>query len=263
MNPHYTKGNSDGGLTPIISKWMHSIFKDQEILTELEQSIALGGNGKNLVLTAAIKTREQYELAIKGQVPIILDNWDECKQAQTIAEELNKNAIVGIRTSGFIVEGTKLYSRFGFDIDLVEAFILDNFGEGSIFKNLSIQGLHFHLDGYSTLERGKALSDCIHLARRVNARGFQIDFIDMGRRILMNYLESKAQWKDFDKALQSGVKSKHNTLTFIGHGLGYESIDNSLSGKLKTYPFFNTKNGAEFLKEVLDYEDLETEKTNA
>ena len=75
----------------------------------------------------------------------------------------------------------------------MEAFILDNFGKGSIFKNLSIQGLHFHLDGYSTLEGGKALSDCIHLARQGNARGFQIAFIDMGGGILMNYPESEAQ----------------------------------------------------------------------
>jgi len=36
-----------------------------------------------------------------------------------------------------------------------------------------------------------------------------------------------------------------------------------LSGKLKTYPFFNIKNGAEFFKEVLDYEDSETGKPNA
>ena len=330
MNPHYTKGNPQGGLTPITSKWMHGIFKDQETICrlmekygspinlhhlpsfshniaafkkvfneyglrhqlyyarkankskalvkqaladgigvdtasqkELEQSIALGGNGDNLVLTSAIKTRAQYELAINAQVPIVLDNLEECVQAQSIAEDLNKKAIVGIRISGFTVEGTKLYSRFGFDIAAVEEFILAHFGEEGDFKNLSLQGFHFHLDGYSTLQRGKALSDCIQLTGRLNAKGFKIDFIDMGGGILMNYLESEAQWKAFDKALQAGVKNSDNPLTFNGHGLGYEMINNELTGQLKTYPFFNTINGAAFLKEVLDYKDPESGEPNA
>ncbi|WP_339926383.1 Y4yA family PLP-dependent enzyme [uncultured Cyclobacterium sp.] len=236
---------------------------DTASLRELEQSISLGGNGRNLVLTSAIKTKEQYALAIQTQVPIILDNWDECEQAQRIAAEMNQQAIVGIRTSGFNVEGTKLYSRFGFDIAAVEDFVLAYFGENKLFKNLNLQGFHFHLDGYSTLQRGKALSDCIRLSGRLNANDYQIDFIDMGGGILMNYLESETQWKAFDQALQEGVKANENPLTFNGHGLGYEMINNELSGKLKTYPFFNTTNGPAFLKEVLDFKDSESGDVNA
>ncbi|GAB3011203.1 Y4yA family PLP-dependent enzyme [Cyclobacterium sediminis] len=329
MNPNYTKGNPNAGLTPITSPWMHCIFEDQKIikeliekhgspinlhhlpsfsdniasfkklfesyelkhqiyyarkankskslvkqalevgigvdtasLKELEQSLAMGGTGKNLVLTSAIKTKEQYALAIQAQVPIVLDNEDECKQAQSIAEELNKKAIMGIRISGFTVEGNKLYSRFGFDIAAVEAFILENFGEKGRFKNLSIQGFHFHLDGYSTLQRGKALSDCLTLAKRLKPSGFPIAFIDMGGGILMNYLESEEQWKAFDQALQEGVKNNKNPLTFNGHGLGYEMINNKLTGKLKTYPYYNSINGTTFLKEVLDYKDAETQESN-
>ena len=59
---------------------------DTASLKELEQSLALGGTGKNLVLTSAIKTKEQYALAIGAQVPIVLDIEDECRQAQKVAE---------------------------------------------------------------------------------------------------------------------------------------------------------------------------------
>ena len=330
MNPNYTKGNPNAGLTPITSPWMHQIFKDQQIIKELiekhgspinlhhllsfsanitsfkklfeshglkhqiyyarkankskalvkkaldvgigvdtasqkelEQSLALGGTGKNLVLTSAIKTKAQYALAINAQVPIVLDNEDECKQAQSIAEELNKKAIVGIRISGFTVEGSKLYSRFGFDISSVEAFILQNFGEKGPFNKLSLQGFHFHLDGYSTLQRGQALSDCLALAKRLKPAGFSIAFIDMGGGILMNYLESEEQWKAFDQALQEGVKNNNNPLTFNGHGLGYEMINGELTGKLKTYPYFNKVNGTAFLKEVLDFKDAVNQESNA
>lgn len=330
MNPSYTKGNPDAGLSPITSPWMHRIFQDQKIITgliekygspinlhhlptftdniasfkklfetyrlkhqlfyarkanksrslvkqaleagigvdtasqkELEQSLALGGTADTLVLTSAIKTRAQYELAIKARVPIILDNWDECVMAQGIAEQLNEKAVIGIRISGFIVEDTKLYSRFGFDIEIIETFILQNFGENGVFKNLMLQGFHFHLDGYSTRQRGKALSDCIHLASKIKEEGHTIRFIDMGGGILMNYLESEQQWRDFDKALQEGVKANNNPLTFNGIGLGYEVINNELRGQLKTYPYFNKTNGIGFLKEVLDYEDSIAGETNA
>lgn len=330
MNPYYSKGNPEDGLTAITSPWMNRIFKNREIINgliekygspinlhhlptfskniasfkklfevyglkhqlyyarkankskslvkaafeagigvdtasqkELEQSIALGGTGDSLVLTSAIKTTRQYTLAIDAQVPIVLDNWDECEQAQSIAEKLNKKAIIGIRISGFTVAGTKLYSRFGFDIDVVEDFILKNFGRNSRFNHLTLKGFHFHLDGYSTLQRGKALSDCLGLANRLREAGLFVQFIDMGGGILMNYLESERQWKAFDQALREGVMNDTNTLTFNGHGLGYEMINNELTGQLKTYPYYNHTHSTAFLKEVLDYHESASGETNA
>lgn len=329
-NTRYSKGNPEGGLTPITSSWMHQLFKNQTLLSELfekysspinihhlptfsnmissfkkmfddyglryqifyarkankskslvkqafasgigvdtasfkelEQSIALGGNGKNLVLTAAIKTKEQYELAIQNSVPIILDNIDECQQADNIPKTLNKKAIIGIRVSGFIVEERKLYSRFGFDMERVEQFISANFGTGRRYEHLTIKGLHFHLDGYSTLQRGKALSVGISLIKRLNAKGFELLFIDIGGGILMNYLENEQEWENFESSLKNAVKNNANELTFNGNGLGYEMIDGKLKGSLKTYPYFNKVNGTTFLREVLDYTNLETGRTNS
>lgn len=326
----YSKGNPEGGLTPITSSWMHQLFKNPTLISELfdkysspinihhlptfsntissfkkifddyglkyqifyarkankskslvkqafasgigvdtasfkelEQSIGLGGNGKNLVLTAAIKTKEQYELAIENDVAIVLDNKDECQQADSIAKSLNKKAIIGIRVSGFIVEDRKLYSRFGFDIERVEQFISENFGTGRHYENLTPKGLHFHLDGYSTLQRGKALSDSISLIKKLNAKGFKLSFIDIGGGILMNYLENEEEWTDFELNLKKAVEENDNQLIFNGNGLGYEMIDKKLIGSLKTYPYFNKVNGTAFLKEVLNYSNLETGKTNA
>ncbi|WP_212744240.1 hypothetical protein [Maribacter sp. ACAM166] len=119
---------------------------------ELEQSLSLGGNGENLVLTSAIKTEEQIELGIRNKVPIILDNEDECALTQAVASRIDRKAAVGFRISGFEVDGEKLYSKFGFDVDKVVDFIASYVGDNNSYDELNVIGLHFHLDGYSTCQ---------------------------------------------------------------------------------------------------------------
>ena len=326
----YYKGNREGGLSPITSKWMHRLLEEQQILralvekhgspinihhlptfaqtiasfqdlfqsygieyqifyarkankckslvkeafksgigvdtasyNELKQSIALGGNGENVVLTAAIKTRGQIELAVRNGVAIILDNADECMLTNCVAKELGAIAKVGIRISGFLVDGKKLYSRFGFDIEKVGDFIESHIGPEKTYDNLSVTGLHFHLDGYSTFQRASGLSASIALAKNLKDKGYTIRFIDIGGGILMNYLESEKQWQEFDLNLRTAVKNKHSNLTFNGNGLGYHLVDGELKGGLKTYPYYNRVNGQQFLREILDYTDSETLKSNA
>lgn len=230
---------------------------------ELEQSLQLGGTGQSLVLTSAIKTREQFVKAIIAGVPVVIDNDDECQLANEIATELGKTAVVGIRISGFEVEGEKLYSRFGFDISEVQQFIDKYIGVGKKYEQLDISGLHFHLDGYSTKQRGKSLSDCIHLANELDENGHNISFIDIGGGILINYLESEREWTEFDKKLKKQVATGEGNLTFSNNGLGYELINGNVERSLKTYPYFNKLNGADFLREVLEFRDPRNNETNA
>lgn len=326
----YYKGNPEGGLSPITSKWMHQLFEDQEILqalvekygspinihhlptfaqtiasfqdvfqsygiehqifyarkankckslvkqafasgigvdtasyNELKQSIALGGNGGNVVLTAAIKTRDQIELAVRNGVAIILDNADECMLTDSIAKELGALAKVGIRISGFQVDGKKLYSRFGFDVEKVGDFIDTHIGAEKTYGNLMVTGLHFHLDGYSTYQRAIGLSTSITIAKNMKDQGYPIRFIDIGGGILMNYLESEKQWQEFDLNLRTAVKNNNSNLTYNGNGLGYQLIDGEVKGELKTYPYYNKVNGEQFLREILDHSDSEIRTSNA
>ena len=236
---------------------------DTASFRELEQSLELGGNGDSLVLTSAIKTKDQFVTAINTGVPVVLDNDDECQLANSIAKELGKPAIVGMRVSGFHVEDEKLYSRFGFDIDDIQQFIIDNIGKDKKYDQLKVAGLHFHLDGYSTQQRGKALSDCIDLANELAEHGHEIDFIDIGGGILINYLQSEQEWTNFDKNLREQVATAEGNLTFNNNGLGYELINGNVERSLKTYPYFNKINGADFLREVLDFKKERDLKSNA
>tara|TARA_R110002050_G_scaffold25604_4_gene68181 strand:- start:6797 stop:8263 length:1467 start_codon:yes stop_codon:yes gene_type:complete len=228
---------------------------DTASFNELEQSIKLGANSEYLVLTAAIKTSEMLKLAIQNNVVIIIDNHDELKLTQKIAKELNIIALIGIRLSGFIVAGKKLYSRFGFDIEGERSRLKLWFSQKSEFPNILLKGLHFHLDGYSIVQRAETILQTLQFVDELKACGCNITFLDIGGGILVNYLESKKEWEDFQTGLQLAVLEEKPPLTFKNNGLGFKIAEtgNSIEGNLKTYPYFNEINGPEFLEQILTY----------
>lgn len=219
---------------------------------ELEQALEAGVPAPRIVLTAAVKEERTLRLALLNDVLIILDNDDECRLVDGLARSLNRTALVGLRLSGFSIGETKLYSRFGFDIDKVEAFIRRVFVAPDESSSLKYRGLHFHLNGYSTAERGAALHACLSLAEGMENRfGLRTRFIDMGGGCLVNYLESKEQWEDFDRQLRRAVKGERDPLTFNNDGLGYSMIDGEIHGRLASYPYYNETTRKTFLREVL------------
>ncbi|HAI41678.1 MAG TPA: diaminopimelate decarboxylase [Maribacter sp.] len=250
------KANKSRGL--VKQAFASGIGVDTASFKELEQSLALGGNSENLVLTAAIKTEPQIELAIKNSVPIILDNEDECVLTQAIAKRIGQKANVGFRISGFTVNQEKLYSRFGFDVDEVVNFIASYVGDNKSFDMLSVTGLHFHLDGYSTYQRSVSLVASIQIFSKLKEKGYAMSFIDIGGGILMNYLEDEKEWNTFNEQLKKSVLEDSNDITFNNNGLGFRLEDGQLRGKLNTYPFFNAINKESFIREVLDFMDTQS-----
>ncbi|KSA12307.1 type III PLP-dependent enzyme domain-containing protein [Maribacter dokdonensis] len=247
------KANKSRGL--VKQAFASGIGVDTASFKELEQSLALGGNSENLVLTAAIKTEPQIELAIKNGVPIILDNEDECVLTQAIANRIGLKANVGFRISGFTVDQEKLYSRFGFDVDEVVNFIASYVGENKSFDMLDVTGLHFHLDGYSTYQRSVSLVASVQIFSKLKEKGYAMSFIDIGGGILMNYLEDEKEWNTFNEHLKKSVLEDSNDITFNNNSLGFRLEDGQLRGKLNTYPFFNEINKESFIGEVLDFVD--------
>lgn len=249
------KANKSRGL--VKQAFASGIGVDTASFKELEQSLSLGGNSENLVLTAAIKTEPQIELAIRNGVPIILDNEDECVLTQAVAKRIGQKANVGFRISGFEVDEEKLYSRFGFDVDDVIDFISSYVGENKTFDQLEVTGLHFHLDGYATHQRSISLITSVNIVSKLKNKGYNISFIDIGGGILINYLEDEKEWLAFNENLKKAVVEEDNDITFNDNGLGFRLEDGKLRGKLNTYPYFNKVNKEGFIREVLDFVDDE------
>ncbi|PHN05717.1 type III PLP-dependent enzyme domain-containing protein [Flavilitoribacter nigricans] len=225
---------------------------DTASFRELQQCLQLGCDPQRLVYTAAIKDRRSVYLAVQHGVSIILDNVDECMLVKQVAEDLGKPAVVGLRISGFHVDGKKLYSRFGFDIDKVESVIRRVFPTEKSRQLMDYRGLHFHLDGYSSNQRGVAMHAAMDLAFKLQNYQLNTQFIDIGGGLLMNYLEKQSQLEAFEKSLKLALREERLPLTFNNDGLGYEMIDGELHGKLKVYPYFNHNPRSVFLNDILN-----------
>lgn len=226
---------------------------------ELKQCLDMGCNPRKIVLTAAIKNEQLVRLALEHDVLMILDNEDECRLINKIAGEFGKTPGIGIRISGFQYRGEKLYSRFGFDTDYVVDFITAHLGRGHKYKNLRFDGFHFHLDGYSTEQRGEALLQSVQLADRLLTQNIRTSFIDMGGGILMKYLSSQTEWETFWSEHKKAVRGERPPVTFGNTGLGYELINGKLFGEQDVYPYFNDSSKEDFLDEVLSYQNAKKE----
>jgi len=233
----------------------HGFGVDTASYRELKQCLEAGCDPKRLVLTAAIKNEKLVNLALRNDVLMVLDNEDECRLINRIAGELNKTPVTGIRISGFQYKGEKLYSRFGFDIDVVKDYILQNFGPEKSFQNLQLGGFHFHLDGYSIHQRSAALMQTLKLADDLLDHDIPTSFIDIGGGFLMNYLSDKKEWEAFWEELQKAVSGKRQPLTFGNNGLGFELVDGKVRGEPNVYPFYNETSKESFLEAILTNPD--------
>ncbi|MDT0295049.1 Y4yA family PLP-dependent enzyme [Mesonia ostreae] len=230
---------------------------DTASYAELKQCLDVQINAEDLVLTAAIKNTKLLRLAIQHEVLIIIDNRDEAKLIYNICQEEDKQANVGLRISGFEFDNKKLRSRFGFDIDQVEDFILQFFDSKNVQKYMNFTGFHYHLDGYDTRQRGAALHQTLDLIETLKKHHFNASFIDIGGGILINYLKSKEQWDLFQDELKKAVLGNRDPITYNNNGLGFIARDNKVEGKLATYPYYNEMPKINFIKSVLEVKNEE------
>ena len=234
----------------------NGIGVDTASFRELEEAIALGGNGSTLILTAAVKNKKLLTLAIKNDIPIMVDNLDELQLINKVAAELKTVAIIGIRLSGFTCKGKKLYSRFGFDIEKDVYHLKVWLSDRESFGHVRLEGVHFHLDGYSTEQRAEAILQCLDVIKELRHQGHVISFLDIGGGILMNYLQSKTEWLSFQEHLKDCVQGLSTPITFNNQGLGFTlDKERKIQGTLNTYPYFGETSSTKFIASILDYKD--------
>jgi len=244
------KANKFKNLIPAAAQM--NIGIDTASYPELQQCLDLNIGSDKLISTAAIKNKKLLHTAIEQEVLLIIDNQDELDQVLELANHINKKVNIGIRISGFDFQGSKLKSRFGFDIADVTKFLKHYFTDTKVLSQIRLEGFHFHLDGYSTAQRGAALHQTMDLIEVLKPLELPISFIDIGGGILMNYLQSQQEWDSFQSVLKQAVLEQHPSITYNNDGLGFYKRDGELEGHLQTYPYYNKNTKASFLKEILE-----------
>jgi len=224
---------------------------DTASLNEIKDCVKAGLSADNITITAAVKNKELLAYAVAHQIPVILDNEDECELLHAILEDTNSTLPVGFRIGGFEYRGKKLYSRFGFDLQDLPEFLRTNLGVNCKFKRLIYKGLHFHLSGYSIEERIDALSQTLELAMLISKDHFKTSFIDMGGGILMNYLQSGKEWTQFHKSLRDSLQFENEEITFRKDPLGLIKLEDNIFGEAKVYPYYNEINQDKFVEKII------------
>lgn len=115
-----------------------------EVVSEFEYLKAkkLGLNGSQIILNGPYKSAALLKQAIKENVTINIDHFDELYAIEQIAKQLNCEVNVGIRLN-FNTTYTEHWSRFGFNIENGEAMrAAVRIGASD---HLSLTGLHSHI----------------------------------------------------------------------------------------------------------------------
>ncbi|MEM8865688.1 MAG: Y4yA family PLP-dependent enzyme [Planctomycetota bacterium] len=213
--------------------------------TELDQTLASDCPGERVVCTAAIKSERLLAACLEHGVTVAIDNSDELALLKRLAESAEKTATVAFRLSGFNHRGATLDSRFG----MQPGEVFDKLPE--LDGRLRVDGLHFHLHGYSADERMSALVECFGVIDRLRDRGHQPNFIDMGGGFPVCYLPSAEEWRAFWEAHKAGLLGEVAPTTYQSHGLGLSCVDGQIIGVPNVYPYYQEPTGPDWLSDIL------------
>jgi len=226
-------------------------------LNELQQVLARGVPGEDIICTAAIKDERLLKTCTEHGVTIAIDNRDEWHQLNKQVENTSSPTPIALRLSGFDFDGQRQDSRFGIDLSELDQLLAECQNE-AVGAGIRIVGIHFHLDGYSAPERVFAIRQCLPIVDQLRVMGHPVAFLDMGGGIPMSYLDDESQWDTFWQQLHQAVLKQSEPITFNNHGLGYLAVDGQLYGRRACYPYFQTCVQDQWLRGVLEADCGET-----
>lgn len=195
---------------------------------ELKTAVSAGLSGSRITVTGVVKSPELIRASIEENAILVADHREEFDLIIGEAHNLAKQARLAVRVSGFSDNGKTIPTRFGISPDELRnhlPHLLKN------AKDVRLDGIHFHLPGYSATARREALMDSFSLVDAINAKGGRIRFIDMGGGFPMSYLRSEDEWNAF--------RDRNREFPIPG-------ISESAS-----YPYFNKTTIQGFVHEVL------------
>lgn len=215
---------------------------------EVAQCLEQGVPGQKIVCTAAVKNHALMTLCAQNGVTIILDNFDEITLLETVAQDIEKTISVGLRMNGFSLNGTALYSRFGFALGQIPAVAQ----RLSIAPHFRLDGLHFHLNGYSAADRVAAITQSLPVIAQVRAKDRADFFLDIGGGMPMNYLADATQWDAWVCKLDAALAGKRAPITQHNDGLGRKVGPEGATGSIDSYPVAQSLVQTAWMRQILD-----------
>lgn len=210
---------------------------------ELEQALAAGATGQDLIVTAAVKTPALLRTAAAAGAVVALDHEEEV-DGWLAATSGVASAPVALRLAPALPHG--IPTRFG-----LEAGDAARVAERPELAG-SIVGVQFHLDGYSAPDRGLAATQALELIDHLRERGHPVRFLDIGGGIPMRYVDDGSAWERFWLRHRAALLDETKpSMTFRRHGLGLHVVDGKLGGAPAVYPVAQSRIRGAWLEAVL------------
>lgn len=149
-------------------------------LFELKKALKNGIPGDKILFNGPNKKKEDLVFAVKQNVIIHIDNFDELFQLETITEELGTIANTAIRVNMKTGSGNE-WERFGFNFESNEAFLAATKIKASKF--IKLIGIHCHIGTFmlSANPYKIATQKMVQLAHRIKSElNISIKYIDLG-----------------------------------------------------------------------------------
>ncbi len=184
---------------------------------ELSQCLCAGMIADDLIVSAATKSGTLIDTALRAGVPLSLDNRDEACDVLDLALQAAITPRIALRVA--INDPAIAPSRFGLSADEWLAWLTSL---GVTPRSAHLEGVHFHLHGYSAEHRAIALRQACHFVDALRDLGHAVGWIDMGGGVPMRYLEAPEQWHTFWAEL---AEQESDHLTWRGDRLGQRDVD--------------------------------------
>jgi len=147
---------------------------------EYEKARALGVPGRNILYNGPGKQPEQLKRAIRDGAHIHIDHLDELYLLESVTEELDTHAQVGLRLN-FDTGLTEPWSRFGFNVESGQA--MDAAWRIAASDRLTLTGLHSHIGTFILEPRAytqQVRIMCNFMNEAESRTGCRIDYLDLG-----------------------------------------------------------------------------------
>jgi diaminopimelate decarboxylase len=223
-----------------------------DVASEHEFAIArqVSSSAQRMLVSAATKSDRLLAASIEYGNFVSIDNLTELELLRSCAAQQSRVVNSLIRVSGFSFEESGRESRFGFQ--LLELSELLHVVQTEEYSKIKVRGFHFHLDGYSTERRSRAILELLPFVEEARQLGHAIDILDIGGGITVQYLSHGEDWSSFSQML---AKDEDGPDSFWRNrdGLGQTKVDRSWQGEPKLYPFYSEVTQDVFLRKILEY----------
>ena len=196
---------------------------------ELDDALNVGYDAKKILATGPKSQHFLTRLCMLPGATIAVDSFSELQRLALVVDNQPVNILLRLSRSMINQPGITKKSRFGLD----DAQLKTSMSFLEEHTNITLKGIHFHLDSQSIDERRFAVKTAIDSLLDIQQKGFyDATVLDIGGGYGTTHGISKTSVDEFETAIKSMVLGKYPSFTWQAHSFGIRSEGSRVAGTL-------------------------------